>query len=111
MRREVQFYDDDELESLRDGDSVVTEFDSVVFVPEIDARATRGGSAEVRAALRSFGRCGFGHNHLDPSVRHAEHSSFLLEVPNLLAVQKLLRKAVPTILPDKQEGGLSGSER
>ena len=48
--------DDTELKSLRDGDSVVTEFDSVeedVFVPEIVARVPHGKSAGNSAV---FGR-------------------------------------------------------
>ena len=73
---EVPPNDNDELESLRDGDSVVTEFDSVeedVFVPEVVARAPRGGSGRALA-------CGSPW-------------------------KKLFRRAVPTILPVTPEGG------
>ena len=81
--------DDDELESLRDGDSVVTDFnvEEDVFVPKVAARAPRGGSAEVRAALRSLDDVDLD-SLSDPSVRDAEHSSFLAgPVPHLYAVR------------------------
>ena len=86
---EVPSNDDDELESLRDGDSVVTDFDveEDVFVSEVAARVPRGGSAEVRAALRSLDDVDLD-TLSDPSVRHAEHSSFLAgPVPHLHAVR------------------------
>ena len=84
--------DDDETESLRDGDSVVGEFDSAredVFVPEVDARAPRVGVGRSLGSSAVFGRHGLGHNSLDQSVRRAEHSSFLAgPVPHLHTVRQ-----------------------
>ena len=108
---EVQPYDDDELESLRDGNSVVAEFDSdeedVCSRSWCACSTWRVGRGQGSSAV--FGRCGSGHNLLDPSVRHAEHSSFLagpvLHLHAFRYGRNYSGEAVPTILSDTPEGG------